>query len=279
MLTGINSDISGYESAVALSSYTAGALATVSETVTTSETLLEEFATNLGFPNTTALPIGIYSAHWETQKAAGSNNYHSYFKLFKRSSGGTETLLLTSDNSSQSALNTVVQVSVTAFNSSVIPLLATDRLVLKVYAQMASSSASITLRFDDNTDARLQLAGSPLSYIPEDVANKVTDLNSPNDTDYPTSLLLSDELSEKLGDTFESVSKNLKQYDYALNYTLGDLTSIVYTVPSVGAITKTFNYTLGVLDSIVLSGNTPSGIELTKTFNYTLGVLTSVTYS
>jgi hypothetical protein len=55
--------------------------------------------------------------------------------------------------------------------------------------------------------------------------------------------------------------------------------TIVYDLGGGLSITKTFNYTLGVLTSIVLSGDTPSGIELTKTFGY-IGVdLTSVIYS
>jgi hypothetical protein len=79
--------------------------------------------------------------------------------------------------------------------------------------------------------------------------------------------------------TFETVSKNLSSYNWAFNYTGVDLTSIVYTIPSVWTITKTLNYTSWVLTSIVLSGNTPGGIALTKTLWYTSGVLTSVTYS
>lgn len=82
-----------------------------------------------------------------------------------------------------------------------------------------------------------------------------------------------------IGNTFESVSKNLRQYDYVLNYTGSQLTSMVYTVPSVGTITKTFNYTGSQLVSIVLSGATPSGIDLTKTFTYSGTTLTGVTYA
>jgi hypothetical protein len=81
------------------------------------------------------------------------------------------------------------------------------------------------------------------------------------------------------GISFETVSKNLKQYNYSLNYTAGALTSIVYTIPSVGTITKSLNYTSGLLTSVVLSGSTPLSIQLTKTLNYTSGVLTSVAYS
>lgn len=282
MLSGVNSDVSGYESAPRLEDFTVGAIASIAQTVTTSETLLEEFVTNLGFPNVNALPVGIVSAHWETEKSSGSNNYYSYFKLFKRDLSGTETLLLTSDNSSESALNTVQQVSVVAFNGSIINLLNTDRIVIKVYARMLSSTATITLRWDDNTDARLQLPGSSLSYVPENVENKDNGSLSSSTTTYPTSFAVKtyvDANAGGLGNAFETVAKNLKAYDYTLNYTVDTLTSIVYTVPSVGTITKTLNYTVDKLTSIVLSGDTPSGIELTKTLGYTVDKLTSITYS
>jgi hypothetical protein len=78
--------------------------------------------------------------------------------------------------------------------------------------------------------------------------------------------------------TFESTAKNLKSWDYSLNYSGGVLASIVYT-NGVDTITKTLNYTGSTLTSIVLSGDTPSGIESTKTLNYTAGVLTSISYS
>jgi len=82
----------------------------------------------------------------------------------------------------------------------------------------------------------------------------------------------------KAGETFETVSKNLKGNPYTLNYTSGKLTSIVYTLPT-GTITKTLNYTGEKLTSIVLSGNTPDGIKLTKTLSYTADLLTNITYS
>jgi hypothetical protein len=79
--------------------------------------------------------------------------------------------------------------------------------------------------------------------------------------------------------TFEKVSKNLKNYPYALNYTVDDLTSVVYDLGGGLFITKTLNYSLGKVTSIVLSGDTPSGILLTKTLTYTVDKLTGVAYS
>ena len=82
-----------------------------------------------------------------------------------------------------------------------------------------------------------------------------------------------------LGEEFETVSKNLKSYPYTLTYGVDGIDTIVYDLGGGLSITKTFNYTLSVLTSIVLSGDTPSGIELTKTLSYTGVDLTSVTYS
>jgi hypothetical protein len=78
--------------------------------------------------------------------------------------------------------------------------------------------------------------------------------------------------------TFETINKNLQAYAGAWSYSSDILASIVYTVPG-GTITKTFNYTSGVLTTIVLSGLVPAGVPLTKTFTYTSGVLTSISYS
>ncbi len=125
--------------------------------------------------------------------------------------------------------------------------------------------------FDGKQDA--------LGFTPEDVVNKSTDLTLPDNTKYPTTQAVVNESALKIGNTFESVSKNLRQYDYALNYSLGVLTTIVYTVPSVGTITKTLNYSSGLLASVVLSGSTPASIQLTKTLTYSSGVLTSIAYT
>lgn len=80
------------------------------------------------------------------------------------------------------------------------------------------------------------------------------------------------------GNTFETVSRNLEAGNATFTYSMGRLTSIAYAVAA-GTVTKTFNYTGPKLTSIVLSGDTPAGVDLTKTFGYTVDTLTSVTYS
>lgn len=84
--------------------------------------------------------------------------------------------------------------------------------------------------------------------------------------------------SLSFGDSFETVSKNLESAPATFAYSMGRLSSITYTVAA-GTIVKTFNYTGDKLTSIVLSGDTPAGVDLTKTFGYTVDTLTSVSYS
>ncbi len=78
--------------------------------------------------------------------------------------------------------------------------------------------------------------------------------------------------------SFEQVSQNLGDWDKAFAYTGDDLTTITYTKLT-ETVVKTFNYSLGKLITMVLSGDTPGGIPLTKTFTYSGDTLTDITYS
>jgi len=178
MFSSNNSDISGYEQAVSLNAHVPNALATLSNTATTTPTLIATFATNPGFPNVTTIPVGFFFAHYESQKASGSNNYYTFFEIYERSILGVETLLAVSDNTSTSALNTIIQNNPVASISSPISTLATDRIVVKIYAVMVSSTANISILYDNNTDARLELPSATVdatNFVPYVGATK--DLN------------------------------------------------------------------------------------------------------
>lgn len=117
-----------------------------------------------------------------------------------------------------------------------------------------------------NTVDYSKLNGIPDEFTPEAHTHPYLDIEDPPSV-------------TGLSEAFETVSKNLKSYPYTLTYGVDGIDTIVYDLGGGLSITKTFNYTLGVLTSIVLLGDTPSGIELTKTFGY-IGVdLTSVLYS
>lgn len=91
-----------------------------------------------------------------------------------------------------------------------------------------------------------------------------------------------DDLTDKpeiIEEEFETVSKNLKSYPCLITYGVDGIDTITYNLGGGMSITKTFNYTLSVLTTVVLSGDTPTGITLTKTFIYTEDNLTNITYN
>jgi hypothetical protein len=153
----------GYYEAVWLGNYVANTVTTVSQTVTTTPTLLAAFLTESGYPNLTVLPIGAVAVAFETQKASGPQGYYCYAEFWKRTSGGVETLLFTSDVTSTSQVNTTVQQQVTYYNPTNVTLAQTDRILTKVYAVMISGSQSISISFDNNTNSGLQLPALPPS--------------------------------------------------------------------------------------------------------------------
>lgn len=169
MFANIASDIATYYQAVSLSSYTIGTIGDTSASCSTTPTIIGKFVTNLGFPNITVIPAGTISIHVDTEKVAGSNNYYVYAEIYKRNLAGTETLLATSDNSTQSAANTQINQTVTALLATNTTLLATDRLVVKIYGVMVSSTATIHCYFDDSTSARIEF---PTTFV--DPTNYVT---------------------------------------------------------------------------------------------------------
>jgi hypothetical protein len=78
-------------------------------------------------------------------------------------------------------------------------------------------------------------------------------------------------------ETFETVSKNLKSFNFTLAYNgANKLSTLTYS----NGIIKTLSYNgSGQLFTVVLSGATPSGISLTKTLTYTSGKLTGIAYT
>lgn len=205
------SDIATYSSAPITTLYSVGALTNNGGTVvTTSPTLLKAFATNSGYPNVTSIQPGIFTIHYDAAKASGSNNYYTYAEIYKRTSGGTETLIATTDNSAPSAVNTTLSITVTSPLSTAVTLNLTDRIVVKIYAVMAASTATVTLYWDDSTSARVELPDFALGYVPEDKANKSTDgtLSSNSDTLYP---------SEKAVKTYADTKQSIANLSTSVN--------------------------------------------------------------
>lgn len=158
VLTGLASDISGYIQAVPLSSYSVGGIYTKQVTgIGLTPVLLEEFATNSGAPNRTVIPEGLFTFTYQTRKDSGNREYYTYVQVYKRNLTGTETLIVTSSNSGSTTTNNIVDTNVSAFVSTNILLLNTDRIVIKIYAVVLTGTATIDLLTDDNTNSNFSM--------------------------------------------------------------------------------------------------------------------------
>jgi hypothetical protein len=159
----IASGVNGYFTSQWLGDYVPGTITTITTTIGTTPTLIGSFITDVGYPGIPTLPIGTNTVSFETQKASGTKFYTCYAEFYKRTTGGTETLINTSDITTAFNLNTKIQQVVSDFIASPITLDVTDRIVIKLYASTTSGTDSITLSFDDNTNSGLQLSVLPAS--------------------------------------------------------------------------------------------------------------------
>ena len=167
--TNVASDISGYVKLVTSitdPSYNTTAVDISTGAITTTAQLISSLATpaniivgNPGLFNITT--IG------NIRRTSGSGTASFYFKVYKRTSGGTETLITTSDNTIPVLdSGTYVEFSSTALWNDGI-FLSTDRIVLKFYANRISGGSNPTYEFQfGGTTPIRSFLPIPLAVIP-----------------------------------------------------------------------------------------------------------------
>jgi hypothetical protein len=167
--TNVASDIGGYVklvSSITDPSYNTTAVDISTGAITTTSQLISSLATsaniivgNPGVFNITT--IG------NIRRISGSGTSTFYFQVYKRTSGGTETLITTSDNTIPVLdSGTYVEFSSTALWNDGI-FLSTDRIVLKFYANRIAGGSNPTyeFQFGGTTPVRSFLP-IPLSVVP-----------------------------------------------------------------------------------------------------------------
>jgi hypothetical protein len=166
------SDIGGgYKQAKELGNYTPAAEASIETVGVSPGQLLAVFATNSGLPGVLIIPSGIVLVHFHAKKASPSTSkiVTIYFELYKRTSGGVETLICTGEESSEFT-TTPVEYNVHALIETDVILDITDRIVLKFYAGSSTTgSPTPTIYYDGETASRVNVpvpAVDPSSYAP-----------------------------------------------------------------------------------------------------------------
>jgi len=119
--------------------------------------LLWAFVTEAGEPGIDQLALGAYTATLFLEKT-GNKDVRVYWKLFKRDTGGTETEILQSAVSDYLTLDNG-QYLISAYLNEDQTLDPTDRLVLKLYANVSGTGTdvTVTLTMEGDYDSRLTI--------------------------------------------------------------------------------------------------------------------------
>lgn len=120
-------------------------------------TIIQTWITESGQPNTAFISDGIYHLHVHATRTAGTQATKLLYQLFKRTSGGVETLLVTSE------LSPAIPTSEQEFDLETFfgeqQLDTTDRLLVKIYGVPSGggSTPTIQLKAEGNTLSRFEI--------------------------------------------------------------------------------------------------------------------------
>ena len=131
---------------------------TVAQSITGPDILIKSFITQTTEPTFTILVSGVYNIHVHAAKTAGIADVFIYAKFYKRASGGSETLLATTESTSNltgSSAGYVIHFSLLED----VTLLSTDRLVVKFYGTKvgAATDPTATLYLEGTNASRLEV--------------------------------------------------------------------------------------------------------------------------
>lgn len=112
--------------------------------------LIEEFATNIGNPSVTNIPAGNWNFEQYVSMSSTGGTPSLFAEIYKRSSGGTETLIASNTSNpvsiDQGDSKNLYKFSVSVPTTSI--LTTTDRIVIKLYGRNLGSN-TMTCHFED----------------------------------------------------------------------------------------------------------------------------------
>lgn len=131
---------------------------TVVVSIPSADTLIQNFITETSEPTFLTLVSGVYDIHIHAAKTAGTKDVFIYAEFYKRASGGSETLLATTENSPLLAgSNTEYNLHFTIDDDET--LLSDDRLVVKFYGTPSGvgTDPTATLYLEGNNASRVEV--------------------------------------------------------------------------------------------------------------------------
>ena len=107
---------------------------------------IASFLTPTGYPNTNLFPGGVWTFHLHSYKQNNNASFNIFVEVYKRTSGGTETLLFTTDPTPVTTNSPNVSMQITESYFSGCPLVVSDLIVAKVGAtNTGNQTHTITL--------------------------------------------------------------------------------------------------------------------------------------
>ena len=130
-------------------------LSTAGLTASTNDQALVNFLTDeTGGLGILDIPAGTFEVHFHAERTAGNSTVNIYAEVYKRASGGAETLITTSQVSG--AVTSKAVFSLFAHTGADTDLLATDRVLVKFLANLGSGSgATVAIYAEGTTVSRL----------------------------------------------------------------------------------------------------------------------------
>jgi hypothetical protein len=232
--TSTASDIGGYSKIVTSitdSSYDATAVNITTGAISGSNQLIASLATSaniiIGNP-------GLFnvSTIGNIRRTVGSGTAEFYFEVYKRTSGGTETLITTSSNTSPISSAIYSQFSATALWNDGI-FLATDRIVLKFYGTKVGSGSNPTydFQFGGSNPVRTTVP-IPLNVVPNINLNDINDVevSTPLDNDVLTYEASSGLWKNKVIGLGVPLTRQEFNFTGSQSFTLSNTPSAIYAV-------------------------------------------------
>ena len=135
--------------------------------------LIFEYITEAGSPGVTQLRTGVYDGHLHLNRGVGDKPTTIYWTLSKVDADGTsnETLVSTSETSEEIATSGT-EYSLHATLSAAVPMTTTNRIIVKVYANVGASGgdSEVTIAMEGTTDSHISIkapgvASGQMTYV------------------------------------------------------------------------------------------------------------------
>ncbi|NTW31559.1 MAG: hypothetical protein HGB12_02865, partial [Bacteroidetes bacterium] len=143
-----SSDISGYEGFKRIPNSGSEVTELIACTNANEEYLVDAYATTAGVPGLSSFPIGLWQFH--TYGYVSTNTGNFVFRVFKRTTGGTETEIF--NVTSPTFTNTTVAEIITNYTqTNPVAMNSTDRIIVKIYAKNSGSDKTVSFVYEGST--------------------------------------------------------------------------------------------------------------------------------